>query len=100
MRSIQKACELDYGPAFFNLGYSYQQGRGVAQDYARMNELYSKACVMDYGAACFNLGVSYWSGKDVQQDKSRAKEFFGKSCDLSYEEGCDSYRELSQEGGK
>ena len=55
---------------------------------------------MNEAYGCFNLGVFYRSGKDVKQDKSRAKEFFGKSCDLSYEEGCDSYRELSQEGGK
>ena len=48
----------------FNLGDSYNNARGVKQDYVKAKELFVKACDGGVQSACFNIqGVSELTGK-------------------------------------
>lgn len=58
--------------AQFNLGVSYDQGQGVAQDAKQAVVWYRKAAEQGFAAAQHNLGVMYLDGRGVPQDNSQA----------------------------
>jgi hypothetical protein len=41
---FQKACDLNYDRGCFNLGLSYEEGKGVKQDDFKAVKFYQKAC--------------------------------------------------------
>jgi hypothetical protein len=43
----------------FNLGLSYEKGKGVKQDDFKALKFYQKSCDLNDGNGCFNLGLSY-----------------------------------------
>ena len=55
--------------AQYNLGVSYYNGEGVAQDYAEAVKWWRKAAEQGYADAQYNLGLSYYT-KFYQQDKA------------------------------
>ena len=60
-----------------NLGYMYENGRGVAQDYKEAARLYGLAAAQGHASAQFNLGVMYDNGQGVAQDYKEAARLFG-----------------------
>ena len=66
------------GNAFaqYNLGSMYDNGRGVAQDYAAAASWYRKAADQGNAFAQSNLGVMYYNGKGVAQDYVQAHKWF------------------------
>ena len=68
----RKAAEQGDAFAQHNLGFMYENGRGVAQDYAEAMRWYRKAAGQGDADAQFNLGVMYQEGRGVKQDYVQA----------------------------
>ena len=54
--------------AMYNLGVSYEQGDGVAQNYEKAAEWYKKSADLGFAKAQYNLGVLYYNGMGVPVD--------------------------------
>jgi TPR repeat protein/energy-coupling factor transporter ATP-binding protein EcfA2 len=61
------------------LGWFYENGYGVAQDYVRARELYEEAANKGEALAMNNLGGLYERGWGVAQDYVRARELYEKA---------------------
>jgi TPR repeat protein len=55
-----------------NLGYAFDLGRGVPQDYEQAAVWYRRAAEQGNAKAQFNLGLLYYNGQGVQQDYAQA----------------------------
>lgn len=75
----KKAAEQGFAIAQCNLGYMYQNGYGVEQDYSKAIEWYRKAAEQDYARAQNDLGYMYKYGYGVGQDYSKAVEWYRKA---------------------
>jgi TPR repeat protein len=62
-----------------HLGLAYQDGFGVARDYAKAREWYTKAADKGNVDAMFSLGVLYANGVGVAQDYAKAREWYEKA---------------------
>ena len=62
-----------------NLGVSYRDALGTAQDYAMAREWYEKAAAEDHTDAMNDLGLLYENGQGVTQDYVRAREWYEKA---------------------
>ena len=62
--------------AQFNLGFCYDDGRGVEKDYSHAVKWYRKAAEQNYAPAQFNLGYCYANGQGVARDKVEAYVWF------------------------
>lgn len=82
----------------FSMGYAYSKGQGVRQNHSRALEWFKKADAQNSPTAQAYIGLMYKLGEGVRQNKTTAKEWYGKSCDNGYQGGCDSYRELNEQG--
>ena len=51
----------------FNLGFMYEEGKGVKQDDFKALKFYQKACGLNNGTGCFNLGLSYEEGRALER---------------------------------
>ena len=58
------------------MGYSYEKGEGVEQNYKLAFEWYKKSADQNYPDAECNLGVLYSNGWGVEQDTAKAIELF------------------------
>ena len=64
-----------------NLGLLYDNGLGVAQDYAKAREWYEKAADKGDANAMASLGLLYHNGQGVAQDYAKAREWYEKAAD-------------------
>ena len=64
-----------------NLGVSYRDALGTAQDYAMAREWYEKAAANGNATAMLNLGQLYEEGWGVAQDYGKAREWYEKAAD-------------------
>jgi hypothetical protein len=62
------AAEQGYASAQYNLGYMYDKGKGVPQDYKTAVKWYSLAAEQGVALAQHNLGAMYDEGKGVLKD--------------------------------
>jgi len=62
-----------------NLGALYENGPGVAQDYAKAREWYEKAAAKGEANAMANLGALYQAGLGVAQDFAKARKWYEKA---------------------
>jgi len=62
-----------------NLGVSYRDALGIAQDYAKAREWYEKAAAEDHPDAMVDLGLLYANGQGVAQDYAKAREWYEKA---------------------
>jgi TPR repeat protein len=70
--------------AQFNLGFCYDDGRGVKKDYAEAVKWYRKAAEQNYAPAEFNLGYCYANGQGVRKDKEEAVKWFRRAAEQNY----------------
>lgn len=80
------------------LGFTYELGAGIRQNYAIAFEWYQEAANKGYAKAQYRLGTMYDSGNGVRQNRVIAKEWYGKACDNGDQDGCDGYKLLNQRG--
>lgn len=64
------------------IGYMYEHGLGVEQDYAVALEWNEKAADLGSGAAMVNIGYMYEYGLGVEEDYAAALEWYQKAADL------------------
>ena len=69
-----KAAEKGSAWVDVNLGFLYERGRGVKQDYAEAARLYRAAAEKDL-APEINLWVDYERGRGVDQDNVEAAKW-------------------------
>jgi TPR repeat protein len=70
------AAAQGHANAQFNLGFMFDKGRGVAQDYAEAARLYGLAAEKGHADAQYNLGNMYHEGKGVAQNYAEAKKWY------------------------
>jgi len=61
------------------LGYLYELGQGVAQDFGKAYEWYQKAANAGNTHAMLRLGDLYGHGKGGAQDYGKAREWYQKA---------------------
>lgn len=66
------------------LGYIYDRGNGVAQNYSEAARLYAAAAAQDHARGQYNLGIFYRDGFGVQQDYARAMALFRQAAEQNY----------------
>ena len=62
-----------------NLGFMYNNGQGVKQDYNEAVEWFRKAAAQGLAGAQFNLGAMYSAGRGVKQDFTESVEWYRKA---------------------
>ena len=83
-RSVSACRRLaDQGDALaqFSLGFMYDNGWGVPQDYAAAVKWYRKAAEQEDAKAQYNLGQMYRLGYGVQRDYDEAVRWFRKAAE-------------------
>jgi TPR repeat protein len=85
-QSEQRGCELfreaaakEYAGSQYRLGYCYETGRGVVQNFSTANQWYEKAANQGYVDAQYKLGHSYRVGRGVAIDLATAIAWYKKA---------------------
>ena len=81
--TIQKAKQGDV-KVQFNLGFMYNDGQGVPQDYKQATYWFKKSAEQGYAYAQFCLGFMYYHGQGVPQDYKQAIHWYTKSAEQRY----------------
>ena len=76
---LRPLAEKGNAEAQFRLGYCYENGEGMAQDYTQAVYWYEKSAMQNYAGAECNLGWLYETGKGVAQDYGKAFAWYEKS---------------------
>lgn len=66
------------------LGYYYEEGVGVRQDYTKAFYWFKKAADQGYASGQFNVAVAYTDGLGVRQDYTKAIYWFKKAADQNH----------------
>ncbi len=69
------------------IGWMYQFGRGVSQDYAEAVRWYRKSAEQGNATAQCNLGYMYEKGQGVSQDYAEAVRWYRKSAEQGNSQG-------------
>jgi Sel1 repeat-containing protein len=82
----KKGCELfrqaatqGYAGSQYRLGYCYESGRGMAQNFSTANDWYEKAAKQDFVDAQYKLGHSYRVGRGTSIDLATALEWYKRA---------------------
>ena len=76
---LRRSAELRYAPAQVVVGYFYDSGTKVPQDYAAAADWYKKAARQNDRVAEWLLGRLYYGGSGVPKDLSAAETWLQKS---------------------
>lgn len=74
-----RAADAGDSEAQTNIGYLYEQGLGVTQDYAKAMNWYRKAAAQGNAQAERNIGSLFDKGLGVPQDPSEAAAWYKKA---------------------
>jgi TPR repeat protein len=75
------ACSGGNSGSCTELGWLYQNAKGVGGDDKQAVTLYRKACDANDGRACNNLGSMQENGRGIEKDESKAVALYFKGCD-------------------
>ena len=81
---LMRSAEQGFASGQFNLGWCYEKGKGVAQNYTEAVSWYRKAADQGHPTAQNNLGVCYREGKGVEQDYVEAIKWYRKAADQGH----------------
>ena len=81
----EQACDAGFSRACTNLGWMYENGRGLPVDMDAARRLYQKgcdgsACDPPNGLGCMNVGRLYLAGNGVPKDEVKAIRLFRGVC--------------------
>ena len=79
-----KAAEQGYADAQNNLGFCYDNGKGVEKDPKQAVYWYQKAAEQGYAGAQFNLALCYKDGTGVEQDPKQKVYWYQKAAEQGY----------------
>lgn len=77
----RKPAESGHSPSQTHLGYLYEIGSGVKQDYFEAVKWYQKAAALGNPTAYLYLGESYANGRGIQKDEAEAVKWYLKAMD-------------------
>ena len=77
----RRAADQGDARAQHNLGYMYEYGLGIPQDYVEAVRWYRKAAEQGLADAQFNLGTMYDNGRGLPQDYSEAARWYRKAAE-------------------
>jgi TPR repeat protein len=83
-QEYKASAEQGDAEAQFNLGFCYDDERGVAKDYVEAVKWYRKAAEQNFAPAQFNLGYCYANGQGVVKDKGEAVKWYRKAAEQNY----------------
>jgi TPR repeat protein len=72
LTAYRKAAAAGYAPALNAVGYFYDEGIGVGQDFAAALEYYRRAADLGFPDAIANIGYAYQYGRGVPVDLAEA----------------------------
>ena len=73
-RLMRPLVEQGDAEAQYNLGFMYEHGQGVPQDYAAARRWYRKAAGQGYAGAQYSLGGMYHFGEGVRRTMPRRRD--------------------------
>ncbi len=76
---MNKLAEQGYAKAQFRLGWLYERGVGVRQDYAKAREWYERAMQNGDDFALARMGLLYELGLGVEKDYATAREYYSRA---------------------
>jgi hypothetical protein len=76
----------EFAVAQNNLGWMYDQGRGVERNYEEAARWYRRAAEQELPNAQFNLAAMYEAGFGVSQDINEAVRWYGKAAAQHHEQ--------------
>lgn len=74
------------------MGYAYQTGEKIKQDYKKAMDWYQKSAKQNNFFAQYGIGFLYEKGLGVKQDSQEAGYWFKKSCNNSFENACEWFK--------
>jgi len=81
---FQAGADRGNATSMTNLGWLYEKGFGVAQDYAKARKWYEEAADKDDGNAMYNLGLLYAKGQGMARDYAKARKWYEKAADIGH----------------
>jgi len=69
----------------FNIGFLYDNAKGVDQDYAQALSWYRKAAEQGNARAQFAIGALFENGDGVKQDNAQAMYWYRKAAEQGHE---------------
>ncbi len=78
-REMSALAEKGYSQAQFRLGWIYERGIGVAQDFAKAREWYAKAMANGNADALARMGLLYEFGLGVEKSFDKAAEYYQRA---------------------
>jgi TPR repeat protein len=96
----RKAADMGNADAMCNLGFMYEKGHGVPQDYKKAGEFYRMAIEKGNATAMSNLGEFYRDGFGVKQDFAKAEELISQSLAKGFKGAEAELAKLKQMRGK
>jgi len=97
-RSLEKAANAGDAASMVNLGFMYERGNGVAQDFAEARKWYEKAAAAGNTIAMRNLGILHRDGSGVAKNPVEARRWFEKAAGGGNAEAMNSLGFLYQAG--
>lgn len=88
---LQRASEQGSANAQYNLGFAYQTGEKVKQDYTLAMQWYQKSAQQNNMFAQYGIGLLYDKGWGVRKNTKTAKIWLSKSCDNGLKQACEYY---------
>ena len=79
-----KSAEQGYASAQCNLGYMYENGRGVAKDDSEAVKWYRRAAEQGDADSQSNLGFMYEKGRGVTKDETEAVKWYRKAAEQGH----------------
>ena len=86
IKYFRKAAEQGYASAQYNLGYCYDNGKGVTIDSDEAAKWYRKAAEQGHAEAQHELGHCYGYGRGVEKNYTEAVKWYKKAAEQGYAE--------------
>ncbi len=80
-----KSAELEYTPAYNQVGIIYSYGYGVTEDQEEAFKWFLKGAETGDDVAQYNVGINYLQGRGTKKDRDKAKEYLLLSAAQGYE---------------
>ena len=84
LESLRQRAEQGDADAQYNLGFVYDTGLGVPQDYTEAAAWYRLAADQGHTDAQHNLGIKYHNGEGVPQDDVEAAKWYRLAADQGH----------------
>ncbi|MFY9074485.1 tetratricopeptide repeat protein [Malaciobacter mytili] len=80
---LEKLAQMGEARDLFNLGWTYNFGKGVEKDLLKAKEYYEKAASLGFSSAYYNLAWLYYKDDVIKVDYKKALEYLEKGVELN-----------------